>query len=117
MSEKLEQGTGDCFEAALLLFLELFEDDPSVRLVHGCPILQAGKYKGRPYAHGWVEITGTVEQVIVLDYSNGKKVITTQQDYYLVGKITQIHRYDQFQVREMLKKYDHYGDWELDVDL
>ena len=93
--------TGDCYEAAAILMLELSakgEDMSSYKLVHG-EVTGQGPLEGTKIGHAWVEKKETfdVSEIVpnahpivvetVLDFSNGEESNIPKGLYYAVGEI------------------------------
>ena len=97
------EGNGNCYESASKIILEVNSDD--ILLCHGTAIGQ-GPIEGIEHGHAWVEING-----MVLDYSNGQKVIIPKDKYYDIGKIKNVVKYTRKDVIKNLCKFKTYGPW------
>lgn len=102
------EAVGDCFEAALELFLNFHTDLPTgPQLVHG-RVHGQGKLKGISFGHAWVEIGD-----IVFDYSNGGKLVMRKDDYYRLGKIEDVEKYTFSKLFAEIERTQHMGPWDL----
>lgn len=74
-----------------------------------------GAISGLKYGHAWVE-----DDVLVYDYSNGRKLEIPKGLYYAVGKIkTTKPRYFKYtfeQARKKMLDSGHYGPWDLKTE-
>jgi len=107
-------GCGDCFVVAGRNMID--EMIPGITLVHAL-VYGQGALKGRRFPHAWNEIGD-----IVLDYSNGKKIVMRKEAYYKSGKINpnETGSYSVFNKTAALKKMvveKHWGPWDLDPSL
>jgi hypothetical protein len=118
----MSEGSGDCFEVALMLGSSLHREAPSyvtVYIVHGRPLGQGPENRGKRYWHGWIELdvlhepSGTI-MTQVIDYSNGHEFKMPKEMYYAIGKITPELAW-RFTVEEGLKHAleleKHFGPW------
>lgn len=101
---------GDCFKVAGRNMID--DPPPELTLVHAY-VTGQGPVKGKRFSHAWNEIGD-----VVIDYSNGKKVVMRKGQYYALGNIVQepgqFQRYTQEQALENMAKYRHWGPWDLD---
>jgi hypothetical protein len=101
--------TGDCFEAAAKLLLEVGSD--ALKLVHG-EVTGQGPIEGLRYGHAWVEAGDWV-----LDHSNGKELCVPREVYYRVGEIADNrHEYDLKTARHLMMETGHFGPWDLQTE-
>ncbi len=58
-------------------------------------------------------VEGCDSVALVLDYSNGNKVVMPVAQYYALGSIVpaEVHRYDCDETLNMLLEFRHYGSW------
>lgn len=98
---------GNCYEAALELFLRFNTDLPTgPKLVHG-RVHGQGRLKGISFGHAWVEVGD-----VVFDYSNGGKLIMRRDHYYQMGKIEEVEKYTFSQLFEHIERTGHMGPWD-----
>ena len=117
-------GGGDCYKTAGDFVLDSkllgktrtnqmkFVGEPYV--VHA-QVTGQGEISGLKYGHAWVE-----DDVLVYDYSNGRKLEIPKNFYYAVGKIkTTKPRYFKYtfeQARKKMLDSGHYGPWDLKTE-
>lgn len=117
-------GGGDCYKTAGDFVLDSkllgktrtnkmkFVGEPYV--VHA-EVTGQGEISGLKYGHAWVE-----DDVLVYDYSNGRKLEIPKNFYYAVGKIkTTKPRYFKYtfeQARKKMLDSGHYGPWDLKTE-
>lgn len=94
---------GNCYSTAVR---EAEKVGPEALVCHGTAIGQ-GPIDGIPHGHAWVEVGD-----IVIDRSNGADFVGPAVLYYALGKLTNIRRYSQDEVRRLLLEHKHYGPWE-----
>lgn len=115
---------GDCYKTAGDFVLDnkllgetrtnkiKFVGEPHV--VHA-QVTGQGEISGLKYGHAWVE-----DDVLVYDYSNGRKLEIPKNLYYAVGKIkTTKPRYFKYtfeQARKKMLDSGHYGPWDLKTE-
>ena len=115
---------GDCYKTAGDFVLDnkllgetrtnkiKFVGEPHV--VHA-QVTGQGQISGLKYGHAWVE-----DDVLVYDYSNGRKLEIPRNLYYAVGKIkTTKPRYFKYtfeQARKKMLDSGHYGPWDLKTE-
>lgn len=116
MNEKraTENGKGNCFSSAVdtLILLSNNGQDKSCKLVHGLVTSSSGDTAGLVHSHAWVERFNEV----VFDFSNGNEVIMPIKDYYALGKITKIKKYNPSEAFKLLVDTGHYGPWDKMFD-
>lgn len=102
-----ESKLGDCFEAALELFLKFSSDLPNgPKLVHG-RVRGQGELCGVTFGHAWVEIGD-----VVFDYSNGGQLQMRKTQYYALGKIVDVEKYTFSRLFAEIDRTRHMGPWE-----
>ena len=116
---KRKKPTGDCYEAAATLLMQLCEYDGSnveasqnVRLVHA-EVAGQGKLSGLTFGHAFVLFLDTET---VLDPSNGGCVLMSKTEYFRLGRIDEIGNvqiYDIHQAARQMVEFEHYGPWDL----
>ena len=129
-NKKLKKNaTGDCFEAAGKLMMDLSWKDSAdmstVRLVHG-EVAGQGSLKGTKFSHAWVERTEKLPEEygkleMVLDHSNGEEKEMPKAIYYWLGKIsddfgnanTHSYTYDEFVYKT--HESGNWGPWDLET--
>lgn len=94
-------GNGDCYQANGRLFSGL--NDSSFKICHGMVIGQ-GPIAGLKLGHAWLE-----NKSRVLDFSNDRQLSIPKKQYYKIGRITNVKRYNQQQFNKMLLKHKHWG--------
>ena len=133
--------TGDCYEVAAKLMLELSvkgEDMSNYKLVHG-EVTGQGPLEGTKLGHAWVEKKETFDMSefdpnahpivveTVLDFSNGKESGIPKGLYYAAGKIyndeydeenpfirkSNTHFYTLEEMKKKIKEFGHWGCWDL----
>lgn len=110
---------GDCFSTAYVIVCGTpagFEGDPitptlpGALVVHGLPFGRGGDAAGLRYWHAWVE--GVRDgRPTVFDFANGLSTIMDRADYYELGDITQVFRYNRHQAERLYRKHEHCGPW------
>ena len=132
-----KNATGDCFEAAGKLMMDLSWKDGAdmrnVRLVHG-EVAGQGSLKGTKFGHAWVEKTERFPELsgltgsshcnleMVLDHSNGEEKEMPKAIYYWLGKIsddfgnanTHSYTYDEFVYKT--HESGNWGPWDLETE-
>ena len=125
-----KNATGDCFEAAGKLMMDLSWKDSAdmstVRLVHG-EVVGQGSLKGTKFSHAWVERTEKLPEEygkleMVLDHSNGEEKEMPKAIYYWLGKIsddfgnanTHSYTYDEFVYKT--HESGNWGPWDLETE-
>jgi predicted ABC-type ATPase len=117
-------GGGDCYKTAgdFVLDSKLFGETRTNKIkfvgephvVHA-EVTGQGEISGLKYGHAWVE-----DDVLVYDYSNGRKLEIPRNLYYAVGKIkTTKPRYFKYtfeQARKKMLDSGHYGPWDLKTE-
>jgi hypothetical protein len=112
---------GDCYEAAAKFMLDGMLKSgkgPDASVMEGFIVVHAevmgqGPLAGTPFGHGFVVDTTTD---LVIDQSNGRDLRLPRMFYYAMGQIEDIgnyHEYTPEEVLENLRKYKHYGPWDL----
>ena len=96
---------GDCYNIAGRLIV----DNKDWLLCHGIVDGQ-GQLTGQKIGHAWNE-----HQDVVFDYSNGKKIILRKEQYYALGKIKKVAKYNREEALSMMSRYEHYGTWDNSV--
>ena len=114
-----ESENGDCFEVAANAMVDFRRagDATPVKMVHAY-VQGQGSLEGRRFAHGFNLLTDDV----VMDNSNGNKVVMRREQYYALGGIDTKERgaykeYDKKETMAALVKYKHYGPWHLNKSL
>ena len=104
-----KKGLGDCFHIAGRQVL----DDPSedLKLVHAM-VTGQGELKGKRFPHAWNEVGD-----VVLDYSNGRKIVMRKEQYYKLGHVDtrpgNIAVYDSTTALKKMARNKHWGPWDL----
>jgi hypothetical protein len=108
---------GDCYEISANIMLHSATVEPIEQveyiLCHGT-VTGQGPVEGVRFGHAWVEWNHVPSAVaLVLDYSNGNKVVMPVAQYYALGSIVpaEVHRYDCDETLNMLLEFRHYGSW------
>jgi hypothetical protein len=108
---------GDCYEVAARIMLNSAGveqiDEVEYTLCHGT-VSGQGPVEGVRFGHAWVEWRHVPSSItLVLEYSNGNKVVMPVAQYYALGSIDpiEVHRYDCDEALHMLLKFRHYGSW------
>lgn len=97
---------GNCFEANYKALL----DKPFGQLwflCHGVVTGQAGDVKNIRYVHAWLEY-----DEMVFDYSNGAIVVLPRADYYRIGRIEMVIRYNAREAMVIALTKCTYGCWD-----
>jgi len=105
------EAKGNCYEAAFSFLRCYGRSDPRLRLVHAAVVGQ-GQIAGLEHGHAWLESTG-----LALDVANGRRIVLPASYYRELGQATQVHVYTLSEARELALEHEHYGHWELDVEL
>lgn len=109
MISETKKGKGDCFHVAGRNVLDAPSDD--LKLVHAM-VTGQGPLEGKRFAHAWNEIGD-----VVLDYSNGRKIVMRKDQYYKLGNVDtspgNIAVYDGMDAIKNMAKYKHWGPWDL----
>ena len=105
---------GDCFVVAGRSMID--GELPDLKLVHAY-VHGQGPLEGRRFSHAWNEIGD-----VVLDYSNGNKVMMRKEQYYKLGGVDPVEpgAYAEYNKEEALKQMlrnKHWGPWGLDDSL
>lgn len=99
---------GDCFTASYRL-LHGLRGKP--KLVHGLPqYMRPGPDFGKRFWHAWVEIQISGAW-LVMDYSNGKKVVMARSAFYEHASIETVFRYTAGQADRCVMRTGHAGPW------
>ena len=111
---KRKKPTGDCYEAAATLLMQLCKHEASqnVRLVHA-EVAGQGKLSGLTFGHAFVLFLDTET---VIDPSNGGCVLMSKTEYFRLGRIDEIGNvqiYDIHQAARQMVEFEHYGPWDL----
>jgi hypothetical protein len=114
IKRKLQQPTGDCYQAAGRYMMDLcvFNPDCDLILVHG-EVTGQGPIEGVCHGHAWLEIGDEV-----LDVSRGREIRLPKALYYALGRIDDrdnIHRYTWQEARRKINEYEHWGPWDLET--
>lgn len=93
-------------------------DNENLELVHAL-VYGQGPLEGRRFPHAWNEI---IDSDVVLDYSNGKKVIMRKEQYYKLGGVNPDEpgayaKYDKTEALKNMLVKKHWGPWGLDDSL
>ena len=99
-----QDGLGDCYQKNGDIFLTQFRNTDAL-ICHGTATGQ-GKIKGVAIGHCWIELNND----IVMDYSNGDKVVIRKERYYKIGKIRNVKRYNWDEFSALIQKT---GNWSL----
>ena len=120
-----KNATGDCFEAAGKLMMDLSWKDGAdmrnVRLGHG-EVAGQGSLKGTKFGHAWVEKLNELPEGFgkmewVLDYSNGRKTEMPKVLYYCLGKIAaNTHHYTYPEMSSKCTEVENWGPWDLETE-
>lgn len=106
---------GDCYEANALQIIDLMKQDPKnlskAMLCHGKVLGKSGAVDGEWFGHAWIEIGDCL-----IDFSNGKKIITRKEKVADRIDQTTVKRYTPLQTARMLLKTEVYGPWTDDED-
>jgi len=94
---------GDCF---LIHGQIVLRERADFLLCHGTVEGTGGEVKGERYSHAWIEING-----IVIDQSNKHNLVCRKKEYYEVGKVKDVKRYNREEVMEMTDKSENWGPW------
>lgn len=104
---------GDCFVVAA----EMMNDPAGPRsatLVHGLPVGRGVKNAGRRFWHAWVEVfdKGTMRWIVV-DRSNGRRIVMLRTDYYAHGQLddSTVYRYSRADAARHTYETGNYGPW------
>lgn len=104
-----QKATGDCFHVAGRNVLDGPSDD--LKLVHAM-VTGQGELKGKRFPHAWNEIGD-----VVLDYSNGKKIVMRKEQYYKLGHVDtrpgNFVTYDSTTALKKMARHKHWGPWDL----
>lgn len=98
------QKLGDCFEANVIAFIQIFSNDKDIKLCHG----MVKNSKRNKFEHAWLE-----KGNMYIDFSNDRQIIRNKRLFYgrqIMEK--SIKRYNFKEMNEMLDKYNHYGPWD-----
>jgi hypothetical protein len=113
----IEAKIGDCFEIA---GKAMITPEPKfakyITLIHAI-VNGTGKLEGRKFVHAWNELGD-----IILDNSNGKKVVMKKSQYYALGKINPktkgaYKKYTREQATKHMQKSRHFGPWHINEKL
>lgn len=108
--------TGDCYAVAARIVLHSADVDPfdgEYTLCHGTATGR-GPIAGERFGHAWVEWNHRPSSIsLVLDYSNGNKVVMHAALYYGLGGIdpSTVRRYSHDEMLHVLLTSQHYGPW------
>ena len=111
---------GDCFKVAGNLAVPVLgrvsdelADLTEITLVHGI-VSGQGSLEGLRYTHAWIEGVSADGIPMVVDASNGLRVVIPQGLYYLIGRIQaeECERYTPRQAQDRMLDYAHYGPWD-----
>jgi hypothetical protein len=99
---------GDCYVQAYQYFQSNAHRDRSLRLVHGL-VTGQGKLEGLVYNHAWCESKNKV-----IDTTLPKKFqkSLSVREYYEIGKIKTVFKYDFNEHLDKVVEYETYGPWE-----
>jgi hypothetical protein len=104
-----KKGKGDCFHVAGRNVLDAPSDD--LKLVHAM-VTGQGPLEGKRFAHAWNEIGD-----VVLDYSNGRKIVMRKDQYYKLGNVDtspgNIAVYNSMDAIKNMARHKHWGPWDL----
>lgn len=95
----MKQKKGDCYEVHWHAFI----DGTPGLLCHGTVWHPKVGWHG----HCWIELN----EDVVIDISNGRRVVMRREAYYAIGKIKDVSRYDLEQVRALSLKEHTLGPW------
>lgn len=105
--------TGQCFDNALDLLVDLLREDPARVethcLVHGLCLAPDGHL----YAHAWVEDGETVLSVGLV---HGQEIAyaAARAEYYADARVQEVTRYSVREAYELNRQYGTYGPWRAD---
>lgn len=112
---------GHCFEAALIVAMELGHD--AAVICHGKPIGLGQNNYGLRYWHAWVELPTEDGGWMVFDGSRWFNTLgqtpvmaVPQQQYYFIGQIVKddVLRFNLEESTIAMDKYEHAGPWSDD---
>lgn len=121
----MSNGTGDCFEAAVLTAAKIPRGDGrTISIVHGVPRNRGPEHYGRRFWHAWVELEIEImtppevawprlTTTIVVDHSNGLEVEIPQASFYQLGDLDEpwVWRFSFWEAIERMQFFQHYGPW------
>jgi hypothetical protein len=111
---------GDCFKVAanlavpvLGMLSEELSDLSDITLVHGI-VSGQGHLEGFRYTHAWIEGISPEGIPMVVDASDGRRVVIPQALYYLIGQIQpdECERYTPEAAQDRMLEFAHYGPWD-----
>lgn len=107
----VEYKPGLCYSVAMELLLRNYSKIQSLRLVHGYPILNKGKRKGKRFGHAWLELVVHCDEKVI-DPSN-QTVLVHKPIYYILGHIVEedCHIYTVDEAVELMTGTQHCGPW------
>jgi hypothetical protein len=104
-----KKGKGDCFHVAGRTMLDHPGSD--FKLVHAM-VTGQGPLEGKRFPHAWNEVGD-----VVLDYSNGNKIVMRKEQYYRLGHVDtspgNIAIYDSETAMKKMVRNKHWGPWDL----
>jgi hypothetical protein len=108
-----EQGMGNCYQAAVTMMLDAKELGLIKPKVIQATVVGQGPIAGVSYGHSWLEAENRDYPGlrIAYDYSSGKSVQLPASLYRQIGRVTNVHEYDDAQMRVAMLKAGHYGPW------
>lgn len=97
---------GDCFDVAGRMIMDAEGND--MKLVHG--EVYSRHFKRRIW-HAWIEMGGGD---VVLDHSNGGRVVMRSERYYKIAKLKEKHvkRYTRDEACKLMLDIGHFGPWD-----
>ena len=124
--ESVDNG-GDCYEANGMAFRDI--KSPTARLVHADITPRLGKMAGRTYGHSWIEDGNKL-----VDHTTGSGImdliggfddmpeefarnVSSKSIFYGIADPKNIKKYDTKAFSDMIRKYKHWGPWELPTEL
>lgn len=60
------------------------------------------------HEHCWIELN----EDVVVDFSNGHRIVLRREEYYNRGKVKDVDKYNLEQTRELVLKRGTYGPWD-----
>ncbi len=114
---KKENKGGDCYVSAGNIVIKDYNNIDFMGtpyLIHA-EVTGQGAISGIKYGHAWIE-----DDVLVYDYSNGRKLEIPKDFYYAIGNIKtsnpkKYRKYTFLEAKRKMVKTGNYGCWDLDV--
>lgn len=105
------QALGDCYEAAAKYMMSN-SGSKDLILVHA-EVMGQGQIEGLTFGHAFI-----IDDMNVIDVSNGKNLVMPKTVYYAIGGIDFIgneYRYNRKQLLDKITTFGHWGPWELET--